>query len=66
MLQDFDLISNLNINYLLTDQDNNETRKYKTNDETTSEITGYNRLKSSVNESDAWNMLVNGTKNDGD
>jgi hypothetical protein len=60
-------MSNLDINILLTDRSKiNEERVYKTNDETTSEISRFNRLKSSVNESEAWNMLVNNSKNDMD
>jgi hypothetical protein len=67
MLQDFDIRSNLDWNILLTDQSkNNEERVYKTNDETTSDISHFNRLKSSVNESEAWNRLVNNSKNDTD
>jgi hypothetical protein len=52
---------------LLNDQNKiNYERAYKTNDESTSEISHYNRLKSSVDESEAWNMLVNNSKNDTD
>lgn len=52
---------------MLNDQSKiHEERPYRTNDETTSEISHYNRLKSSVDESEAWNMLVNNSKNDTD
>jgi hypothetical protein len=67
MLQDFDIMSNFDLNILLTDRSkNNEERAYKTNDETKSELSHFNRLKSSANESEAWNMLVNNSKNDTD
>jgi hypothetical protein len=56
-------MSNLDINTLLTDHNK---IAYKTTDETTSEISYLNRLKSSANESDAWNMLVNNSKNTDD
>ena len=62
-MQDLDIMSNLDINKLLTDHNK---IAYKTTDETTSEISYLNRLKSSANESDAWNMLVNNSKNTDD